>query len=191
MFDYRGVQPYNCSAAMEDFPLLPFTSVSITPISKECGGVSEGVTANGWKGNNVWIATNRAILYQVRLWRLTQIQRMFSMNGVVVSGNMDLGVYTYEGVLIKKTGPQPQTVISQVQSFPLSVQLYPGDYWMAMAMDNVTGMVWRNTSTVASIARTMGVVQANSSFPLPNTVTFTPLTSTTMPMFGMCTRSFV
>jgi len=89
------------------------------------------------------------------------------MNGAAVSGNIDVGIYDPLGNLIAHTGSTAQagTTAPQRINFATPVQLKPGRYYLAIAMDNITGTTVRWAPT-AQTARGAGVRSLASFFPL-------------------------
>lgn len=130
-------------------------------------------------------AANDAIFLPFKLERPALIKRMFSVNGNVVSGNIDLGIYTRDGRRIVATGSTAQTKLTSMQFISITTTfINPGLYYLAIAMDNNTGVIRRfNISIIRQ--QHFGVLRAASAFPLPSSVTFATVNSTVLPNIGM------
>lgn len=130
-------------------------------------------------------AANDALFVPVMLQRSILIRRMFSANGNVASGNLDLGIYTLDGKRIVSKGSTAQAGVTTLQFLDIDkTHLGPGWYYMAVAMDNGTGTLRRfNISVIRQ--RHFGVMKAVSAFPLPLSVSLTTVTATYVPSIGM------
>lgn len=112
-------------------------------------------------------------------------------NGAAVSGNIDVGVYDAKGNKLASAGSTAQagTTAPQVFSFATPLKLVPGRYYLAIAMDNVTGTLARIAPTAASV-RCMGLGQMAAAFPLPATATIVGSAQSYIPWFTLVEGSF-
>lgn len=133
----------------------------------------------------VFPAANDALFVPVVLQRPVLVGRMFSANGNVASGNLDLGIYTLAGRRIVSKGSTAQAGITTLQFLDINeTYLGPGWYYMAVAMDNGVGTLRRfNISIIRQ--QHFGVMKAVSAFPLPLSVTLITPTATYIPHIGM------
>lgn len=156
---------------------------SISTLSREALGFA---LLQG-SGNSTWPTANDALFIPFTIRRYALVQRMFSINNNVASGNLDLGIFTSDGTRIVSTGSTAQSGTSQKQFFPLFSPpryLSPNQYYMAIAMNNTTGGIRRlNISIIRQ--QMAGMLKATSAFPLPASVVFTTVTATYIPLIGM------
>lgn len=103
------------------------------------------------------------------------LQRIGWGNGATVSGNVDAGLFRYDGTRLRTTGSTPQSGSDAIQTVDVAdFEVTPGLYYMAIASNNTTGNI-RTIATNARYLASLGIFQ-QSSFPLPST--FTPATLT-------------
>lgn len=130
-------------------------------------------------------AANDALFLPFTITRSALVNRLFSMNGNVVSGNIDMGIYTLDGTRIVSKGSTAQAGVTAMQLFSISPTLLsPGQYYLAVALDNNTGTLRRFNITVIR-EQHFGMLKATSSFPLPESVTFATVTAQYIPNIGM------
>lgn len=183
---YEGGYGTKINKAMNELTLPTFV---ITPASKESIGADWGNASWTTAG---WPTANRAQFVPFRLKQLFSVRQLFCMNGPILSGNLDIGVYTHTGRLIASTGVRAQAGMNRVQAFSLSFKLAPGEYYLAMSMDNTTANVFRRAVAAASTAGIAGILQQSSAFPLPATMGATFLSTTTNTfLMGITSRSFI
>lgn len=140
-----------------------------------------------------WPSANLAIYVPVRIPVPITGQLFHWINGAIVSGNVDVGLYTEDGVKITSTGATAQAVISTTQSVDVTdFALSPNVYYLAIAMDNTTGALARQ-QPAAAVAAAMGLYGCaqEAVFPLPATATFASLAFSYIPLFGFATRTFI
>jgi hypothetical protein len=134
---------------------------------------------------------NMAIYIPFFLQHPMAFNRLFSENGDVVSGNIDLGVYDAGKRRIISSGSTAQVGTAGTQLFNVgSFTLGPGLYFMAVAMDNTTGKFMSLTFTSGlGVYKSLGVYQQSSAFPLPANATFATPTRNYLPLIGLTPRS--
>lgn len=133
----------------------------------------------------VWAAANQAFYLPFTIETACTVAQMITWNGTAVSGNVDVGIYSWGGTRLVSSGSTAQAGTSTLQVFDIAnTALDPGDYYMAMAMDNVTGQIFRlSVSQYHGLAYNIKI-QA-SAFPLPATATFANPTAAYAPViFG-------
>ncbi len=111
------------------------------------------------------------------------VRQLISMNGATASGNIDMGILDESGNLLTSAGSTAQSGTSTVQVYNVSdVALAAGTlYYVAVAMDNTTGTLYRWAPTNAGFGRMVGLVQMATAFPIPSSVTFATYAQTYMP----------
>lgn len=136
-------------------------------------------------GALAWPEANLAIAIPWLVTRPVTVKRMTVLIGGAASGNMDLGIYGYDLKKIVSTGSTAMAGTNVVQIVDVTdTFIQPGRYYMAIAIDNTTGQVFR-ISTVALIQRTFGVFQMSTAFALPATLVPATLTNDLWPLIGV------
>jgi hypothetical protein len=110
-------------------------------------------------------------------------------NSTTVSGNVDVGIYDeWANRKVSKGG------VAQAGSLALQVHdvtdtlLPPGLYYKAFVLDNATGQVNRGTAP-AVVARSCGVKEMATAYPLPATATLVGCTTAFQPAMSVHTMS--
>lgn len=165
-------------------------TVTLLPVSIESIGTSSGTAA---PTSTIYPSANRAIFIPFNLDTTTKIVKMFVMNGGTVSGSIDVGIYDGGGIKLSSIGTGvSQTGTNALQTFDITdVVLFPGRYFMAVALDNNSGFLFRKTAGNLQVFRTYGLFQMASAYPLPATATFATISSNYLPMVGATVRSVV
>lgn len=112
---------------------------------------------------------------------------MSIINGTAVSGNLDIGIYDlWSKSKIVSSGSTAQTGTSTIQTFTLSTTvLRPGNYYMALVLDNTSGQVGEFAIT-NPLAEACGVKQETiANLPLPATATPIAPTSDYVPVISV------
>ena len=162
----------------------PVPTVYINPYdSVHSIGTQMGTTA---PASAVWSTANRAIMIPFRLFKPATAYKMGIMNGGVVSGNIDMGIYDVAGTRLRSTGATAQAGVDVLQevAFSSPVKLGAGLFYMALAIDNNVAQVLRRSHN-NDICQGMGIVQMASAFPLPALATFAAPTGAYVPMIGV------
>lgn len=148
-----------------DFPLY---SVISTGSPETMVGFAQLVGNLPIPSASVWPSANLAIFVEFNISQPFLAKLMGCVNGGTVSGNVDMGIYDYSKTRLVSKGTTAQSGASAIQTFDITdTLLNPGTYYMAMAVDNVTGQFNATTGGDASLWRVCGVQQAASSFVLP------------------------
>lgn len=128
------------------------------------------------------------IFVPVRLSQRRTFIRAFWLNGSVVAGNADLGVYTISGTTatrLQSVGATAQAGVSTVQTVTISWTLDPGLYYLAFSSsDATTAQYWRAAPN-GTIARQCGLYQAATQSPLAATPTVVADATAYVPFFGL------
>jgi hypothetical protein len=159
---------------------------AICSMSHECVGIETSAYSGGsGPGSATFPASNDAIFVPLYLSQATLVKRLFSSNGSAVSGNIDVGIYTENGARITSSGSTAQSGTSTLQFFDITdIVLGPGRYYLAVAMDNTTGTLFRVNPTLLHVIKT-GVVKQASAFALPASATLVTATASYIPMIGI------
>lgn len=145
-----------------------------SPAAEYMCAVNSGLsTVNGWP------VANTALFMPVifppcplagALWPV----RSINWQPGTPSGNIDVGLYDAAGTRLYSAGSTAQSNASALQSVSPTLNLTGGLYYIAMAADNITGLIAHMGSSAAALApalRACGVFRQTSAFPLPSTVT--------------------
>ena len=153
-------------------------------------GVELALSAQQGAGASaVWPAADRAIFVPFYLSERMTATKMFVANGAAVSGSLDLGIYDAAGTRLVSSGSTAQAGITTTQVVDITdTTLSPGTYYMAMAMDNITGTTLRSAPSLI-FHKSMGIAQQASAFPLPATATLAASASTYIPFMGVSFRT--
>lgn len=173
---------------MNDFIQFPYPVITIGPGTKE--SVGEAMGTQGWTDTNN-STSNRSILWPFRIYQEITVKQLMCMNGRTVSGNLDMGVYTIDGRLVGHTGAKAQAGTHRPQAVAVNFNLAPGTYWLALVLDNTSGFFYRRSPTLAGLAQSAGVSQVLSNFPLAESITPVPITTTNLFLVSLSTRSFL
>lgn len=141
--------------------------------------------------SNAWDTANNAYYVPFHVDHTIRVKSMALFNGTTVSGNFDLGIYDDDGAggrpgtRLVSTGSTAQSGITRWQAADVAdVDLAPGWYYLAAAMDNVVAFVHSNnlqTSASTPVLRMFGVSQESAAFPLPAVATPVALTRLFVP----------
>lgn len=121
--------------------------------------------------NTAWGTANLARFWPVFIPEPFVVTKFFWVNGTV-SGNVDMGFYTTDGVRLISTGSTAMSGANAVQTVDVTDTLIPdGLLYLAMAVDNNTG-TFAHAGSVSSSAPELGCFQMATAFALPATATF-------------------
>ena len=141
--------------------------------------------------SSTWASANLAFFIPFRVLSLVVVNRLFVMNGTTVSGNIDVGIYSVDGVRLVSSGSTAQAGTNSLQSFDVSdITLIPGLYYFGLALDNTTGTTF-SIQLGQITSKFSGLLQQTSAFPLPATATFASPITTRWTVMGLTSRSFL
>jgi hypothetical protein len=124
----------------------------------------------------------------LRLTAPFHLHKLFIYNGVTVSGNVDVGLYTIDGARLVSSGSVAQSPVSSIQEFgSWNILLPPAIYYFAMVMDNNVGYTLK-LGSATSRSRAIGCLEQAATFPLPATATFAVGTGAFYPLVGAAER---
>lgn len=149
-----------------------------------------GISGRSTPVSGAYPTANKALFFPFRIGRPFSVVSAFWLNGATVSGNVDVGIYSTDGVRLASVGSTAQTGTAAVQVAALAVVVDAGLYYVAIACDNTTATFSR-INAGASNQKVGGAAEATSAFVLPATVTLATITTTFLPSFGLSSRSAV
>jgi hypothetical protein len=132
----------------------------------------------------IWPAANAALFYPFRVPQPVVITELWVVNGTVVSGNVDIGIYDINGVLLVSAGSTLHAGTSVIQTFNVTDTVIGGGiFYIALTFDNAVARYFG----MLGFNRVHGVLEA-SAFPLPATVTLATTTRSVQPSLGAITK---
>ncbi len=134
-----------------------------------------------------WPIANTGIGYPFVLPEARTALSMFTLQGGVSSGNMDIGIYDAGGNKIVTMGASVPDGSFDIQVFNITDTLLAPytQYYAWMSVSNTTATVTRWTHATLGEMGATGLVQSASVYPLPATITAAALTSNYLPCFGI------
>lgn len=146
----------------------------------------------GAAGSATWPSANTAIFVPFTNPRPELVKKLWSGNGSAVSGNIDVGIYDASGNRLVSSGSTAQAGTNDLQEFDVTDTVIPGPatLYLACALDNTTGQLFRNGQG-SVLMRMYGLVQQTSAFPLPTTATFATIAQAYCPDVGASLRTLV
>lgn len=172
---------------MTTFPdgSLP-ASPHITAFSPEAMGTANYLSSgNNFFATNTWPAANTAIFVPFVVRSAIEVKALFALNGNAVSGNMDIGLYAVDGTRLVSTGSTAQSGTNVIQSSTVSLTIGPGQYYLALALNNTTGRIAGINAAAAINVKMIGIYTMTSAFPLPATAVYASSSSHLIPVFGL------
>lgn len=162
------------------------TSMTDELIGMACAQISTGAS-------RTW-AANRANFYPFRIDQPRTFVKAFWLNGSVVAGNVDVGIFTISGTtatrVVASTAEAQATVsVRQVAATFTTTTLTPGLYYLALSASSASATFW--TSNPAAYSLKPSCFQASSSHPLPSSVTVVAIANGSVPVFGLSELSSI
>jgi len=168
--------------------------VTIIPWSLESisAYLSGALTTFTGLGSSTYPTANLALFIPFVLSMPVTAVKMFAYNGATVSGNIDLGLYDTTGIRLVSIGSTAQAGTGATQEFNITdTNIGPGRFYLAVAMNNTTGTLYRGTMTNAAILQSTGMSQMATAFPLPATATLAAVSVNYVPLIALTTRTVV
>lgn len=171
-------------------------AVAVLPIGPRVTTLSSAYLQNNGPavnpGSMAWPVAKKVIYCPVWLAAPTTAVKLLWINGTVASGNVDCGIYDSAAGLpvnrLVNSGSTAQSGTSVVQSVDSTdTFLAPGLYFLALTMDNITGTIFRCTSSAAFLKVPGWCEETTGSFGLPATATPVALASGIWGLFGFST----
>lgn len=135
-------------------------------------GVEAGRLALTALASTTWPTANQALFLPFSLDVDGVIPAIYVANGLVVSGNVDVGIYNSNFQRVASAGGVAQAGTSVTQVLGLSgVALTAGAYWVAVVVDNLVGSVMAMGGLASAQAEQIGLFEVAAAYPLPPAVT--------------------
>lgn len=168
---------------LPNFPTI--TSLSAESIGQDFAQLANITTLNPAITSGT---ANRAVFIPFTIDQPVTVNALFYATGSALNaGNIDLGIYTTDGVRIVSTGSTAQAGGSNViQKIPITpVTLGPGTYYMAFVNNNAsTG--WSGILGTNLLEPLLtGICMQLSGFPLPAFATFAQMNSSYLVLMGL------
>ena len=139
-----------------------------------------------------WPTANKAILCPFVVTKPITAVKLWILNGATASGNWDVGIYDSAFAKTVAIGSTAQAGVSTIQEFDIAdTALDVGVYYFAAALDNTTGTYTRMSASAVSLGQVVGGVRMTSAFPLPATITPAAISTDSLPIMGLSTRTVV
>lgn len=143
-------------------------------------------------GGTVWPAVNLAMFIPIRVPVPLLVRQLAVANGVLPTGNTDVGLYDEHGVRLVSTGSVATSGSSVVQVFDVTdTWIGPGVFYLALVRDDVNGDVQAVQLSNAARLEQLGVAEMGAAMPLPATATFATPASTIYPMMAAVLKTVV
>lgn len=118
------------------------------------------------------------------------VNKLRILNGAAVSGNVDAGIYTKDGVRLTNTGSTAHAGVSAWQVIDTADRMLWADaFYFALTFDNITAAMSRwipGTGGLPEIAVALGIrYETTGSFGLPATATWSPAVDAYLPSMGL------
>lgn len=173
---------------MPDFPASVSlrNQINIGTSSQESLIALMSALATTFNASTAWPTSNLAMFFPVEVYQPITIVKMMVNNGTAVSGNIDVGIYDASGNKRVSAGSTAQAGTSAIQIFDITdTLLFPGLYYMAVALDNTTGTLSGWSTPNAIDLAPAGIFQQASAFALPSPATFAVTAQVFIPLISM------
>lgn len=141
--------------------------------------------------NSLWPTANKAIFIPFVLRFPITVVRLWTNNATAVTDTRDIGIYSEDGTKIVSTGSTAGSGTSTLQVYSVTATtIGPGRFYLALANSGSASRFFA-TGVSAVRAKTLGVYEMTSAFPLPATATFATISSAYQPMIGLATTTLV
>lgn len=133
-----------------------------------------------------WPSANFAVYVPVTMPARFTIARFLTVNGNVVAGNVNVGLYSNNMALLMSSGSTAQAGTNVVQYIPVADQSFPaGDYFLALAASSTSARFQGCSFNTQYFCREAGLLQESlGSITLPSTMTPVVYAQTAVPAFG-------
>lgn len=151
-------------------------------------GQWSAVLATGQNPSSAVFPTAKKVLYcPIRLMQPVLVQQLYINNGAAVSGNVEVGLYSYDGKKIVSSGSAAQSGVGVPQLFNITdTQIGAGVFYIAVSLDNTTGAFSRISLVSLPVAVCLDyATETTGSFGLPATATFSATVDLYIPDIGL------
>ena len=133
--------------------------------------------------STAWPLGNLSLFIPFRIGCPVVVVNLGVQNGTTVSGNIDVGIYSVDGVRLVSSGSTAQAGTSNTQVFNTAdILIGPGVFYFGLALDNTTGTTRVFATYNVAFGQCIGMAEMTSAFPLPATATFASYTRNYVPM---------
>jgi len=153
-------------------------------------GVGQEIALNeiSATSSSTWPVANLALFFPIRVTDRCLVTGFATVN-TVSSGNIDVGLYTYDGSLVVSIGSTAMAGTNAWQAYDTTDTLIPaGFYYLAMAVSNTTASFSRMAPTAGLVAA-WGVREQSTAFPLPSSMAASATTRAYVPVFVLMKTS--
>lgn len=167
-----------------------FNNICVSSVSMQSVG---GIYPYTSQASQAWLAANLALYVPFTLNEAIFTSLLFILNGAVVNGNFDIGLYTGGGTRIISSGATAHAGINAIQSVIIAAtRLEPGRYYFGLAFNNNVGEVYTGQGQRMNFAQ-LGVIEEAGAYPLPAVIGGGAVTTTNnnLVVVGLSTRAFV
>jgi hypothetical protein len=133
-----------------------------------------------------WPTANKALYIPFALSEPATVTRCWVVNGGTASGNLDIGVYDADGVLLVSSGATAQAGTSAIQAVNVTDTLLGrGLFFLGLSHSSAAGTYARITTPSVTASRAAGVLEQTSAHPLPAVAAFVAVSTTYLPLCGL------
>lgn len=173
------------SAPPSRFP----TEVWTTPFSRASLGLENRSMTASTDASTAWGTANLALYVPFVADDVFTVIRFGWLNGTVVAGNVDVGLFSSAWAKLLSTGSTAQATTSAIQVVtPAATSFGPGRYYLGISLSDATGTIFCSPLTAGPHGRWGGCAQETSALPLPATATPVTFATAFLPWFGFCQR---
>lgn len=133
-------------------------------------------------------SANLAVFVPIRIPQQKTVYKLVVGAGSTAAGNFDVGIYDAGGNKLVSSGATAKGASVEHVIDITDTVIGPGLYYLALAADGTNNYIAALTSVSAQFSRLAGVVQADTSYPLPATVTFAAAANAYAPVIAAYTR---
>lgn len=179
---------------MSDWPVVArFHKPVISTFSPEAQGSSFSAQASAAPASAVWPSAALAIHVPFVISAPYLVRTVWWANGATVAnGTAACGVYARTGALLLSCAATATSGASAAQKVALgaAVLLYPGSYYMALALSSASDTILRMAPSAAKL-QSMGLAQQAAASTLPDPFTQAAITQTYFPLFGIANATVI
>lgn len=138
------------------------------------------------------LTANKAYYFPFTLFDWATVYQLLLLIGATSSGNIDVGIYDDELNRILSAGSTAMSgTTDTVQEINVAdTELPPGNYYIAVVVDNATGTVHYNAINDDPGLSKFTVLEEASAFPLPATATPVLCTDSAVPIIAVGAQLF-
>jgi len=163
-----------------------FMKKYLSTFSPEALGTELGGLGLAAVASTAWGIANQGIIVPITLTEPFDLRVLYVVNGAVISGNLDLGLYDTEGQLIRSITPTAQAGANTMQRVAVAPEmLQPGDYYLAAAFSSATATVIAKVLPNAGVEQSLGIYEQAGALGLPTRFIAAMGSLAFVPLIGM------